>query len=92
MALHAPIFFAAWSEPDIARQEATFGRVVLSGADLASYCVWIETLADDRRLAWEMALDLLEETGDRSGLVRLQVELESSAPLPEPLVQWLTAA
>jgi hypothetical protein len=47
------VLYAEWSSAEAAYQQAHFGRTVLDGAELFSYCVWSGRLGDEQRAAWE---------------------------------------
>jgi hypothetical protein len=58
-----PVFcFAQWSEPDAAWQTAHFGQVLLTGNELASYCVWEKNLQTPA--PWKDFLAQLSPGGD----------------------------
>ncbi|MEQ8784705.1 MAG: hypothetical protein RIC55_00325 [Pirellulaceae bacterium] len=52
-------FYAFWSEPRAAAQEAVFGRVVLDGKELGEYCLWYAGLSDDEAQQWDAFLATL---------------------------------
>ncbi len=52
--------FALWSRPDEAFQKAHFGKLVLDGAELASYCLWREGLAKNEAAQWRAFLASLK--------------------------------
>lgn len=64
--LHAPVFFAAWSAPDEARQRQVFGSVILRDWALANYVAWHEMLDERQRTQWAAALKAMADRGDRT--------------------------
>lgn len=46
-------FYAFWSQPDEAFQQAHFGRRVLEGDGLAQYVFWYRCLSADQRREWD---------------------------------------
>ena len=54
------LLYACWSEPDAAAQTARFGKLVLVGEALSSYCLWYRGLATSEAREWDTFLaDLL---------------------------------
>jgi hypothetical protein len=89
--LTPPYFFAAWSEPDAPVQTKLFGAVLLSGAALADYGMWFESLPKSSRIRWEKALDRLEAEGRADDLRALREEWRAERPIPPALASWLDA-
>jgi hypothetical protein len=56
--------YALWSRPDEAFQKARFGKVVLDGPELASYCLWREGLARKEAREWRAFLASLKPQAD----------------------------
>ncbi|MCM2372974.1 hypothetical protein [Aporhodopirellula aestuarii] len=52
--------FAGWSNPDEEMQQAVFGKVVLSGEELAQYVFWFQGLDTDERTQWDAFLGGLD--------------------------------
>ncbi len=55
------VAYAAWDTPNVAVQEACFGKVVLKGQPLATYCVWYHGLTDAERQEWDEFLTRLPQ-------------------------------
>lgn len=89
--LYPPVFFAAWSEPDAASQEAVFGETVLAGDALAAYAVWQCSVPKALAVQWNAALDRLEagQAGALEEVHDLARRLDADHPLPAPLMEWL---
>jgi hypothetical protein len=51
--------YAAWSEPEAAFQKEHFGRVILKGDELMSYCLWRAGLAAPRIAEWDALMNSL---------------------------------
>jgi hypothetical protein len=68
--------YARFSEPAREYQAQHFGRTLLRGERLAEYVAWRAGLAEDRRQAWDAAVDLMRP-GD--GLRERIAALESPA-------------
>jgi hypothetical protein len=51
--------YAAWSEPEAAFQKEHFGRVILRGDELMSYCLWRAGLPARRIAEWDAFLSSL---------------------------------
>ncbi len=87
------VYYAAWSEPDVAAQIGLFGTVILRGEPLAEYGIWIETLPKALRLRWEQALDALEQEGEApahlAALVDFRADCVKNWPMPKPLDRWI---
>jgi hypothetical protein len=91
MALYAPTFYAAWSEPDAASQNEVFGEVLLADDDLAAYAIWAEAMPTADMVRWNAALDRLEagEPGAMDALRSLSATFEAKNAVPRRLAAWL---
>jgi len=87
--LYAPVFHANWCEPDAAEQERLFGALLLDGAALADYALWLEALPDAERTAWNAALAALRDRGEIRPLAKLAAGYARNRPLPGPLRDWI---
>ncbi len=54
-----PILYAAWDDPDEARQNRHFGAVALHGEALIEFCVWYHGLTAGERREWDSFIDRL---------------------------------
>lgn len=57
-------FYASWSEPNSEYQQEHFGQVVLTGEDLARYCVWRENLDKQEGREWDSFVQSLNPGED----------------------------
>jgi hypothetical protein len=77
----SPPAYALWSTPDIRRQEAIFGSVVLAELDLAVIAGWETIMSDEDRASWLEAVSLAETNGSVAPLATfLQERLETTPP------------
>lgn len=86
--LYQPMFYAAWSTPNVSRQSALFGEVVLRGEALGEYAIWRELLDPTRRAALDAAFAALAERRDPRPLQSLVAATEKRDPAPEALRRW----
>lgn len=56
--------YAVWSEPNTEFQQTLFGRVLLEGERLATYCSWRASLNSKEAAEWERSLESLEGNSD----------------------------
>jgi hypothetical protein len=56
--------YALWSEPEVEAQTKQFGRIVLSGEQLADYCDWRNDLSDNNAREWDAFVHSLQP-GDK---------------------------
>lgn len=87
--IFSPVFYANWSEPDVAEQERLFGATILDGDALASYSLLLAAMPEDVRKEWDAAIAVLGEKGDAGPMARFAAANASSRPLPRPLAEWL---
>jgi hypothetical protein len=60
-----PVFcFALWSQPERAFQEAHFGKVLLSGEELAEYVLWYRGLDSREAAEWDRFMAGCKPGGD----------------------------
>jgi hypothetical protein len=76
---HSPptFFYATWVEPRVAAQEVAFGRVVVQGERLASYCLWYAGLSEDEARQWDTFVATLrpgEDLAEKIGKFRFAKE------------------
>jgi hypothetical protein len=75
--------FALWSVPHERFQRDHFGRVILTGGNLARYVMWYNTLNKDEADEWDGVLSALKPGADIAGTLR-QFRF-SAEPKPDPL-------
>jgi hypothetical protein len=61
------LLYALWSQPDEPAQQAHFGRVVLAGRALASYCLWYRGLSEREATEWDEFVSSLRPSDDLPG-------------------------
>ncbi len=87
--LAPPVFHASWSVPDEAVQQDVFGRLALTGQDLAEVVFWERTLDDEVRESWSRAVLEARLDGDRAAMAeivrRMEGEGKADRPAPAPL-------
>ena len=64
------VCYAMWAEPDADFQMQHFGKVLLAGGDLQSYCLWRKSLTDGEAAEWD-AMIARFEPGDEESLAML---------------------
>lgn len=83
--LFPPVFYASWTEPDGDAQRRVFGRVLLTGNELAAYVAWASGLPESLRQRWERALDVVAI----DELVAIERATRAERPMPASLVAWI---
>ena len=87
--LASPVFYAAWSIPNVEIQEVVFGEIALRGQALAEYCLWEKTLGDFHRELWGEAMEEAQLTSKtaplRKALEEIDGEGKDSRPPPTSL-------
>jgi hypothetical protein len=86
--LFQPIYYAAWTAPDAARQRAIFGEVILRGEALAQFIGWREVMTESRRKELDAAL-LAAADGDPRTLQRLLSQGSAMRDAPPALRRWV---
>lgn len=61
--------YATWSEPDREFQQRRFGRVLIEGDALATYCSWRVSLHAREGTEWDHFLESLTPGGDLAGAI-----------------------
>jgi hypothetical protein len=74
------ICFAVWSCPDREAQEARFGKVLLTGQELAEYVLWYKGLDSDETVEWDRFVESCKPSAD------LRARLESFRFTADPQV------
>ena len=75
--------FALWSVPHERFQRDHFGRVILTGGNLARYVMWYNTLSKEETEEWDGMLSALKPDGDIAKTLR--AFRFAAEPKPDPL-------
>lgn len=86
----APLAHAAWSIPNDDAQRRLFGRVVIHGEDLETYCLWRNGLTSGEAERWERFL--IESGGRPEHLASFRLRNQPDAGEPPAAVQALMKA
>jgi hypothetical protein len=79
-------FYASWSEPNRNYQQEHFGCVTLSDEDLAQYCIWRETLDEEKGKEWDsfvLSLNLGEDLEGRLNAFRFSTDQKKGSDAEE---------
>lgn len=90
--LAPPVFYAAWSIPNVEMQEEIFGTVALKGQALAEYCLWVETLKEWQSELWMRAVEKARTNSNTSPLRKALEELDGEGKDSRPPPTSLRAA